>query len=81
MINLNDDTALLELSNMEADKLPIPDPEIPLHIQGTERYVQLLTNVSRRVTAKNRDSIMAATVESRRKIPRLDTKKDFTNSY
>lgn len=66
---------LLEYIN--SDVVPLPDPGIPSHIQGTERCVQLLTHVSRRVIAKNRDDVMAVTLESRTRTPRMDSKKDL----
>lgn len=68
---------LLEYIN--SDEIPLPDPAIPSHIQGTERCVQLLTHVSRRVIAKNRDDVMAVTLESRTRTPRMDCKKDLKN--
>lgn len=47
------------------------------HIQATERFVQVLTNVARRAVDKNRDDIIAVTVKSRTAIPRMDSKKDL----
>jgi len=91
MINLDDDNILSEppftaniphehlLEYIEFDSPPFPDPRIPSHIQGTERFVQLLTSVSRRSIEKNRDGIMAVTVESRSTIPRLNSKQDLKN--
>ena len=89
MIDLDDDDILSEppiTKNIPYDYLkeylgsenpPLPDPKIPCHIQGTERYVQLLTNVSRRTTVKNREGVMFVTDASRKKIPRLESKQDF----
>lgn len=48
-----------------------------MHIQGTERHVQLLTSVSKRVIEKNREGVMAVTLESRKKTPRMESKKDL----
>ena len=62
---------------LEEDEIPLCDPNFPCHIQGTERFVQLLTSVSRRVVPKNREAVMAVTVESRSKIPRIESKKDL----
>lgn len=89
MIDLHDDNILSEppftknipydylKEYLELDTLPISDPKIPCHIQGTERCIQLLTTVSRRVTAKNREAVMGVTIESRKKIPRLESKQDL----
>lgn len=89
LIDLDDDTILSEppftasipyeylLDYIECDDPPLPDPQIPSHIQGTERCVQLLTTVSRRVIAKNRDQVMAVTIESRTRLPRMESKKDL----
>lgn len=91
MINLDDDKILseppftrdipyehlLEFLHFEGDELPLPDLGISSHIQGTERHVQLLTNVSRRVVDKNREGVMSATIECRYKTPRLESKQDF----
>lgn len=91
MINLDNDGILSEppftasipyehlLNYIEFDDPPLPDPQIPLHIQGTERFVQLLTRVSRRTIEKNRDGVMAVTVKSRNVTPRIDSKKDLKN--
>ncbi|XP_049318586.1 uncharacterized protein LOC125780355 [Bactrocera dorsalis] len=64
MINLDNNSILSEppftanipydhlLEYIEFDNPPLPDPQIPPHIQGTERFVQLLTSVSRRTIEK-----------------------------
>lgn len=89
MINLNDINnvseppftrsipydALKEYLNQ--DDPPFIDPKIPSHIQGTERHVQLLASVSKRVIPENVEAVTATTLESREKYPRLETKKDF----
>lgn len=89
MIDLNDDNILFEppftLSYpyehlegyLDYEDPPFPDPEIPSHIQGTERHVQLLAATAKRVTGKNVEGAMATTLESRRKTPRLESKQDF----
>lgn len=89
MVNINDDNILSEppftrnipydhlVEFLDFDDAPLQDPQIPMHIQGTERYVQLLTSVSKRFIEKNREGVMAVTVESREKQPRMDSKKDF----
>lgn len=51
------------LECIEFDDPPLSDPQIPSHIQGTERFIQMLTNVSRRVIDKNRDDVMAVIME------------------
>lgn len=91
MIDLDDNSILYEppftlnipydhlLAYMDFEDPPLPDPEIPAHIQGTERFVQLLTSVSRRAVYSNRDDIMAVTIESRNRIPRMESKKDLTS--
>ena len=65
--------------NIENEDPPIPDPNIPCpySIQATERYVQLLSSVVKLLIDKNREGIMANTIESRKKISRMETKKDF----
>lgn len=89
MVDLNNDSILSEppftrnipydhlVQYLELEEPPFADPNIPSHIQGTERYVQLLTSVSKRVVEKNRDAVMAVTVESRQKLPRIESKQDF----
>ena len=89
MIGLNKDDVLFEPpfthsitydhleQYLEYDDPPLPDPKIPVHIQTTERHVQLLASVSKRVLEKSRHSVMAVTSESRAKYPRLESKKDF----
>lgn len=87
MIDLDDDSILSEppftasipydhlLEYIEFDDPPLTDPQIPMHIQGTERFVQLLTSISLRHVEKNRDGVMAVTVESRKALPKIDSKK------
>lgn len=53
------------------------DPGIPCHIQATERHVQLLTGASKRVIDKNKSGFIAATLESREKRPKFETKSDW----
>lgn len=89
MVDLDNDSLLSEppftfkipyehlLEYIEFDDPPLPDPEIPMHIQGTERCVQLLTNVCGRVMPKNRDDVMAVVIESRATTSRMDSKQDF----
>lgn len=89
MIDLNDDEILSEppltagipydylKEYLDFDNPPLSDPNIPSHIQGTERFVQVLSNVSGRVTESNRDDVIAVTVESRTRIPRMESKKDL----
>lgn len=89
MIDLNKDDVLFEPpfthtipydhleQYLQYDDPPLPDPRIPVHIQATERHVQLLASVSKRVLEKSRHSVMAVTSESRAKYPRLESKKDF----
>lgn len=89
MVDINDDTILSEpaftrnipydhlLEYLDLDEPPLPDPRIPMHIQGTERHVQLLTSVSKRHIEKNREGVMAVTIESREKVPRMESKKDL----
>lgn len=89
MIDLNDDTILFEppftqsysYEHLEGylnyEVPPFDDPQIPLHIQGTERHVQLLAATAKRVAGKNVEGAMATTLESRTKTPRLESKQDF----
>lgn len=89
LINLDNDENLSEppftanipyeylVSYIELDSPPLSDPEIPCHIQGTERYVQLLTSVSHRVVQNNRDDVMTVTAESRKLLPRIESKQDL----
>lgn len=62
---------------LNEDDSPFTDPNIPLHIQGTEQHVQLLASVAKRVIPENVEGVMEATLESRAKLPRVETKKDF----
>lgn len=62
---------------LQSNECPWSDPKIPVHIQGTERHVQLLANVSKRVLEQNREGVMTATLLSREKHPRLESKQDF----
>lgn len=62
---------------LNQDDSPFTDPKVPSHIQGTERHVQLLAAVSKRVLPENVEAVMATTLESRDKLPRLDSKKDL----
>ena len=64
------------LEYLSSDDLPLPDPLIPLHILSTERHI-LLTSVSKRAIEKNRDGIMMVTLESRKKLARVESKQDF----
>lgn len=89
MIDLNDDNVLFEppfTQSYSYDHLqgylnyadpPFADPKIPCHIQGTERHVQLLATTAKRVTGKNIEGAMAAILESRRKLPKLESRQDF----
>ncbi len=65
------------LNDNDEEDPSLPDPLIPCHIQGTERHVQLLVGVAKRAIHKNREGIMAVTLESRQKLTRMETKKDF----
>lgn len=65
------------LEDDEDEGPPLTDPLTPCHIQGTERHVQLLASVAKRSIEKNREGIMASTSESREKLPRMETRKDF----
>lgn len=89
MVDMNNDDILFEpaftrqipydhlVEYLDFDEPPLADPQIPMHIQGTERHVQLLTSVSKRVIEKNREGVMAVTLESRKKTPRMESKKDL----
>ena len=89
MIDLNDDSILFEPpftqsysyehleGYLDYEEPPFADPQIPLHIQGTERHVQLLAATAKRVTRKNVEGAMATTLESRMKTPRLESRQDF----
>ncbi|XP_017485945.1 PREDICTED: uncharacterized protein LOC108374482 [Rhagoletis zephyria] len=84
MINLNDINIVFEppftrsipydtlKEYLNQDDPPFNDPKIPSHIQGTERHVQLLASVSKRVIPENVEAVMATTLESRAKLPRLE---------
>jgi len=71
---------ILLMSILEFDDPPRPDPRIPAHTQGTERLVQLCTNVSRQAIEENRDNIMAVTLQSRARIPRMESKRDLRSN-
>lgn len=89
MVDMNNDDILFEpaftrqipydhlVEYLDFDEPPLADPQIPMHIQGTERHVQLLTSVSKRVIEKNREGVMAVTLQSRKKTPRMESKKDL----
>lgn len=92
MINLDDQNVLSEppftrsipyehllqyLEDIDDEDPPFPDPQIPCHIQGTERHVQLLAKVVKRSIEKNREGIMASISESREKVTRMESRQDF----
>ena len=89
MINMNDINNVFEppftrsipydtlKEYLNQDDPPFNDPKIPSHTQGTERHVQLLASVCKRVIPENVEAVMATTLESRAKLPRLERKKDF----
>lgn len=92
MIDLDDDENLSEppftrsipyehlktyFDDDENEAPPLDDPKIPCHIQGTERYVQLLTSVAKRAIHKNREGIMATTSASRSKMSRMESKQNL----
>ena len=52
--------------------------DFPCHTQAVERYIKLVTEASLKVYGKDsRDGFIRATIESRRKTPRLESKKDL----
>lgn len=52
--------------------------KFPCHTQSVERTVKLVTEASAKVYGEeNRDSHILTTLESRAKIPKFDTKKDY----
>lgn len=51
--------------------------KIPCHIQGTERNVKDVTRASKHVTEKHKRGFLATSIESREKMPKFDSKKDF----
>lgn len=65
------------LEDADNEDPPLPDPLVPCHIQGTERHVQLLAKVAKRSIDINRDGIMASVSEGRKKLPCMETRKDF----
>lgn len=89
MVDMTDDDILSEppfttniayehlVEYLDIEESPFCDPNIPMHIQSTERHVQLLTSVSKRVLEKNREGVMAVTLEAREKVPRMESKKDL----
>ena len=84
MINMNDINNVFEPPFTRSipydtlkEYLNISDSKIPSHIQGTEGHVQLLARVSKRVIPENVKAVMATTLESRAKLPRFVSKKDF----
>ena len=53
-------------------------PKFPCHTQAVERSIKLVTEASLAVcTEKNRDGYIRSQIESRRKLPSFETKKDF----
>ena len=65
------------LEFIESEDPPLLDPQIPVHIQGTERFVQLLSSISRREMLENRNDVMPVTLESRTRTPRMESKQDL----
>ena len=52
--------------------------DFPCHTQALERCIKLVTEASCKVYGKDsRDGFVRATIESRRKMPRLESKKDL----
>lgn len=88
MIDLNDDNMLYEppytkdipLEHLqdyyESDEVVI-NIEIPCHIQNTERAIQEMTRASKHVTEKHKLGFIAASVESREKREKSESKKDY----
>lgn len=80
MIDLNNDNILFEPpltqsipydhleQYLEYDEPPLPDPKIPVHIQATERHIQLLASVSKRVLPESREAVMNVIGEPRKNI-------------
>ena len=53
-------------------------PNLPRHTQAVERSVKLVTEASGcLVNSSERDGYILAKLESRKKIPRFESKKDF----
>ena len=64
-----------DIRKFEEDPLVI---EIPSNSQHVERYIQLISkNADRKSSAKHRDGLSKATIQSRQQQPRLRTKADF----
>ena len=52
--------------------------DFPCHTQSVERCIKLVTEAFLKVYEKDsRDSLIRATIESRQKMPRLESKKDL----
>ncbi|XP_073811852.1 uncharacterized protein [Musca autumnalis] len=65
------------LESVHDENPPFLDPLIPCHIQGTERYVQVLASVAKRSIDKTREGLLASVCEGRKKVPRMESRRDL----
>ena len=64
--------------NINIKKLDEKLFDFPCHTQAVERCIKLVTEASLKVCGKDsRDDFIRAIIESRRKTPRLESKKDL----
>lgn len=66
---------IIDLLNSDEEIIAVPD--FPCHSQGTERTVQAVSQTAHFVTEKHREGVIRSTIESRKKRPHFETKKDF----
>ena len=57
---------------------PSSIPEFPCHTQAVERVIKLVTEASNAVIGKgNREGFIKTRIEGRKRIPTLESKKDY----
>ena len=56
----------------------IPEADIPCHTQALERHIKLVTEASAVVVGvKKRDGFIRTTLQSRKQMPKFETKSQF----
>ena len=75
-------TADIKIHITHGTKLPQDLFQFPCHSQAVERCVKLVTEASITVCGTlNRDGLIRSTLESRRKLPKVNSKKDFASLF
>lgn len=66
------------LKGVDLDELNIDMLQYPCHTQAVERCVKLVTEASSKVCGEeNREGYIASQIQSRKEIPKFESKKDF----